>query len=363
MDVAIIGLPQSGKTTLFNALTRGQSSSIGASGPAGQTRVGVVKVPDPRLTRLAAMYQPEKVVQAEITYWDPAGMESSARSQGIAGRHRNILQGADAFLLVVRAFDDASVSHPSNTVDPGKDLETMLLELVFADLEVLERATERLGDNIRKAKVEERRALSQHLASVEKVKLALEAGTPLRRQQLATSEAAFLTNYQPLSAKPVIVAFNTGESGPEVNLVKVLANPQEAAGMGEVSLCAKLEADLALMTDAEAHEFRIALGIGDSLVSRVVRVTYETLGLVSFLTIGDDEVRAWSVPSGMAAQEAAGAVHSDFQKGFIRAEVIHFDDLVRCGSIAQGRREGVLRSEGKSYPVKDGDVIDFLVNP
>jgi hypothetical protein len=363
MDVAIIGLPQSGKTTLFNALTRGQSSSIGAGGPGGQMRVGVVKVPDPRLTVLAEMYQPEKVVQAEIKCWDLPGIETSARSQGIAGRHRSILQGADAFLLVVRAFNDPSVPHPSTTVDPGRDLATMLVELAFADLEVLERATERLGDNIRKAKQEERRALTQHLAAVEKVKLALEVGTPMRRQQLTSSESAFMINYQPLSAKPVIVAFNTDESGPEVTLGKVLANPVEAAGLGGVSLCAKLEADLALMPDAEAEEFRIALGIGDSLVSRVVRVTYETLGLVSFLTIGDDEVRAWSVPSGMPAQEAAGAVHSDFQRGFIRAEVIPYDDLVRCGSIAQGRREGVLRSEGKTYPVKDGDVIDFLVNP
>jgi len=363
MNVAIIGLPQSGKTTVFNALTRGQSSSIGTGGAGGQMRVGVVKVPDSRLTLLAEMYQPEKVVQAEITYWDLAGLESSARSQGIAGRHRNILQGADAFLLVVRAFNDPSVSHPSTTVDPGRDLETMLVELAFADLEVLERATERLGDNIRKAKVEERRALTQHLAAVEKVKLALEVGVPLRRQQLTRSESAFMINYQPLSAKPVIVAFNTDESGAEVALGKLLANPEDAAGLGEVSLCAKLEADLAQMPDEEASEYRRELGLGESALSKVVAVSYELLGLVSFLTIGDDEVRAWSVPSGMPAQEAAGAVHSDFKRGFIRAEVIPFDDLVRCGSIAQGRRDGVLRSEGKSYPVKDGDVIDFLVNP
>lgn len=363
MDVAIIGLPQSGKTTLFNALTRGQSSAIGAGGPAGQMRVGVVKVPDPRLNLLAEMYQPEKVVHAEIRYWDIPGTEASARAQGIAGRTRNTLQGVDTLLLVVRAFTNPAVPHSRGSVDPSRDLVGMLDELTLADLEVLERAAEQLTDRLKKSRVAERPALTPHFETIQKVKEGIESGVPVRRQQLAASESGFVAGYQLLGAKPVLVAFNCDETGPEVLLSQVGLGQERAVGLGEVNLCAKLEADLAQMPYDEASEYRRELGLGESALSKVVAVSYELLGLVSFLTIGDDEVRAWSVPVGTPAQQAAGAVHSDFQKGFIRAEVIHFDDLVRCGSIAQGRREGVLRSEGKSYPVKDGDVIDFLVNP
>lgn len=362
MDIAIIGLPQCGKTTLFNALTRGKADTTGVGGAASQMHVGVVKVPDPRLDALREMYRRPKAVPVEIKYWDLPGPESLARSQGISGKYRNVLQGADAFLLVVRAFSNPGVPHPVGSGGPGQDLEAMLGELALADLEVLERAGERLEGDIKRSKPAERPVLVRHQEAIQKVTQGIESGIPLRRQHLADSEASFLTGYQLFTGKPVVVAFNTDEAGPELFVSQLGLNSDAIAGLGEVSLCGKLEAELALMSEAEEAEFREALGLGKPARSRVIEVSYRTLGLVSFLTIGDDLVQAWSVPAGLSAQDAAGTIHTDFHRGFIRAEVIPFDDLVRCGSIAQGRKEGVLRSEGKTYQVRDGDVIHFLVN-
>ena len=362
MEIAIIGLPQSGKTTVFNALTAGHSATTSAGGGAGPLNVGVVKVIDTRLATLGHMYAPRKVVHAEIKFWDlpPAGRDSP--NQLLNGRQRNLLQGADAMLLVVRAFDSSATPHPSGSVDPARDLSAMLVELALADLESLERAEERLANNFNKSKPEERPALVTQLETVRKVKAALEDGVPFRRQVLTGSESAALADFQLLTGKPVVVAFNIGESDPAPTLDGLGLDEESAAGLGEVDLSARLEEDLALMPEDEAEEFRLALGLDEPAIERVKRVCYSTVGLVSFLTVGDDEVRAWPVPEGIQAQQAAGTIHTDFTRGFIRAEVIRFDDLVRCGSIAQGRKEGVLRSEGKTYPVRDGDVINFLIN-
>ena len=362
MDIGIIGLPQSGKTTVFNALTRGNADTSGASGSATEMHLGVVKVPDQRLEVLSGMYNPKRVVPAEIKYWDVPGPESLAKSQGIVGKYRNILQGADAFLVVIRAFDNPAVVHPLMTIDPGRDLETMLGELTFADLEVADRAVERLEDGMKKAKPAERPALTRQLETIRKVKAGLEDGIPLRAQQVTESEQAILINYQLLTGKPLIVVFNTGEDGPEPSLEDLGVEIPGAESVGEVCLSASLEAELALMSDEEAEEFRNDLGLDESAMTRVIRSSYSTLGLISFLTVGPDEVRAWSVPDGLPAQEAAGTIHSDFVRGFIRAEVVPYDDLCRCGNIAQSRKEGALRSEGKTYQVRDGDVINFLVN-
>ena len=361
MDIAIIGLPQSGKTSVFNALTGGAAESSSAGG-GSEIHIGVVKVPDPRLDVLAGMYNPRKVVPAEIKYWDIPGSAAEGKGSGITGRHRNVLQAADAFLLVVRAFDHPSVPHPSGTVDPARDLTAMLEELSFADIEVLDRSAERLREGFNKAKPDERPRVTRHLEAVNKVKAGLESGTPLRLQELTESENAFIVAYQLLTGKPVVVAFNIGESADDVFLSGLPLPSQTLTGIGEVSLSAKIEAELALMPSEEAEEFRQDLGLGESALAQVIRVSYATVGLVSFLTVGEDEVRAWSVRDGLPAQEAAGTIHTDFTRGFIRAEVIPYDDLSRCGSMAQGRKEGVLRSEGKTYPVQDGDVIHFLIN-
>lgn len=362
MDLGIIGLPQSGKTTVFNALTHGHADTTGATGSASEMHLGVVKVLDPRLDRLAEMYNPRKVVHAEIKYWDLPGAGLTPQSRGIGGQHRNILQGADAFLLVVRAFTNPAVAHPQESIDPGRDLETMLAELTFADLDVMERAQQRLNDAMKKSQVAERPTLTRQLEAIVKVKESLERDVPLRRQRLNDFEASFIADYQLLTRKPVIVAFNTDESGPELSLDRLNLDPEVTADLSEVNLPGRLEADLALMSEEEEAEFRQDLGLEESAMSRVIGISYQTVGLISFLTVGEDEVRAWSVTDGLPAQEAAGAIHTDFFRGFIRAEVIPYQDLSRCGSEAQGRKEGLLRSEGKTYRVKDGDVIHFLIN-
>lgn len=363
MNIAIIGLPQCGKSAAFNALTAGHAAAEG--GGAAPVQVGVVKVVDPRLDALERMYLPRKVVYAELRFWDlpPAPADRTPRQQALSGRHRNILQGADALLLVVRAFADELQGPP----DPAGELAEMLNELALADLETLERAESRLADALKKSRPAERPALQPQADAVRKAKESLESGIRIRRQELTPSERAAMADYQLLTAKPVIAAFNTGENETAENaaapsLAALGLPPAMTAGLGEVHLCARLEEDLALLPADEAAEFRRALGLGRSALERVKRVCYETAGLVSFLTVGEDEVRAWPVAAGIAALDAAGAIHSDFIRGFIRAEVIRYEDLVRCGSVAQGRKEGLLRSEGKTYPVKDGDVINFLIN-
>ena len=357
MDIAIIGLPQSGKTTTFNVLTAGHGAATGG-GSAGPVQVGVVKVIDQRLSVLGDMYHPRKVVYAEIKYWDLPPADRANRNQGLAGRHRNILQGADALLLVVRAFDDDL----QGAAQPAGDLAGMLSELALADLETLERVEARLSDSLKKSKPTERPALIPQAEAVRKCREMLESGIRVRQQELSPSERTAIVDYQLLTDKPIIVAFNTDESGEAPNIGSLGLPSELTDGLGAVELCARLEEDLALMTEDEADEFRDALGLSESAVDRVKQVCYETVGLVSFLTVGEDEVRAWPVRDGIPALDAAGTIHTDFVRGFIRAEVIHYDDLVRCGSVAQGRKEGVLRSEGKAYTVKDGDVINFLIN-
>ena len=361
MDLALIGLPQSGKTTLFNALTAGHGAAA-TGGPGRSTRVGVVKVPDPRALVLAEMYFPRKIVYPEIRYWDWAGQDEGGNAFDIGGRVRNTLQAADAFLLVVRAFSNPSVHHPYGSVDPGRDLRAVLGELMLADMEVLERAVERQQDGFKKSKPVERPQLERQLEATIKVKEGVEAGEPLRCQTLTESEAALVRDYQLLTAKPVIVAFNGDENALPTRLEQLGLYPEEITGLGEVSVCAGVEADLAEMDTEEEEEFRREMGLGEPATSQVIRTCYDTLGLVSFLTVGDDEVRAWSIPEGLPAQQAAATIHTDFYRGFVRAEVIPYNDLVRCGGIPQGRKEGVVRSEGKTYPVQDGDVINFLVN-
>ena len=361
MDIAIVGLPRSGKSTVFNALTAGHFATTSAGG-AGAVNVGVVKVADSRLATLREMYNPRKVVPAEIKFWDlPAG-EWDSPKQVLGGRQRNLLQAADAILLIVRSFDDPAVTHPLGALDPERDLRSLLEELSLADLESLDRADERLAGNFNKAKPAERPQLANQLEAIRKMKSAIESGVPARDQQLAASEAAALSDFQLLTGKPVVVAFNTGESGPAPTLAALSLPSATVAGLEEVALPARLEEDLTLMTDEEAAEFREAFGLEEPAIERVKRACYDAAGLISFLTVGEDEVRAWPVPQGIPAQDAAGAIHSDFYRGFIRAEVIPYNDLTRCGSIAQGRKEGVLRSEGKTYMVQDGDVINFLVN-
>ncbi len=363
MEIAIIGLPQSGKTTVFNALTPSDAGIAGSRSPSREVHVGVAKVPEPRLDALAQMFPRGKIVQASVTYLDVPVSEGTA-DRGIAGRHLNFLQRVDAFLLVVRAFKDPAVAHPSSNVDPEQDASNMMEELAFSDLGIVERAMERRQISLKGAKVSEREAIGRDLALLTSIKETLEAEKAVRELELTSEQKRELSSYGLLTAKPLLVVFNIDEEDLADASVtsERLTRKYDQPGVRAMAMCCKLEAELAQLVPEEQEEFRSSLGAGESGSARVIDLSFALLDLVSFLTVGDDEVRAWPVPRGTPALNAAGKVHSDIERGFIRAEVVAFDDLAACGSLTETRRRGLLRLEGKSYLVQDGDVIDFLFN-
>ncbi|MGH2541455.1 MAG: redox-regulated ATPase YchF, partial [Ardenticatenaceae bacterium] len=334
MDIAIIGLPRSGKTTIFNAVTRGSAEVAAYGSPQGKPNIGVAKVPDERLDVLTGMYRPRRTVPAEVVYVDiPAAPEGLGKTRGISGEFLNHLQRADALLVVSRAFEDPSVTHIADTIDPFRDIETMMYELAFSDLEILERRLSRIGDGFKGARGTERDALAKEQALIERLKAALEGGAPVRDQSLTSDEQRMLGGFQFLTGKPLIVVVNVGEDqiGDIPEIEERLAAEVAAPRIRAAALCGKLEMELAQMDEADEQEFRESLGAGESGLNRMIRVSYDVLDLVTFLTVGEDEVRAWPVTKGTPAAKAAGKIHSDLERGFIRAEVVKYADLVRCG--------------------------------
>ena len=362
MEIGIIGLPASGKTTVFNALTRGWAD-VAAYG--GKPNVGVAAVPDARLDRLAVLYEPRKPVPAMVSYVDiPPPASPSGRTRGISGQYLNDLQRVDALLIVARAFNDEAVLHVDGSVDPFRDVENMLLELLFSDLDLLERRLQRLDESSKGAKAAERDAIEKERDLLQRIKEQLEAETPIRDQQFTREQADLLRGFQFLTSKPLIVLLNIDEDDLDEaqRLEERLAGAVQGPSIRAAALCGKLEMDLAQMDAAEEAEFREAIGAGESGMNRVIRLSYDVVGLITFLTIGDDEVRAWELPKGITASRAAGKIHTDFEQGFIRAEVVPYDDLVACGGFAEARKRGVLRQEGKNYIVQDGDAVHVLFN-
>ncbi len=363
MEIGIIGLPQSGKTTVFNAVTRGHADTVPSGAGRSHVNVGVAKVPDPRLQVLSDMFHSKRIVPAEVQYVDIPGTAEGI-SKGIGGEHLDILQGSDAMLLVVRAFEDPAVPHVEESVEPYRDAATLELELTFSDLGILERRSERVRASLKGAKAAERSALRKEEEMLQGIRKSLEEEEPLRQQSLSPEARALANNYHLLTGKPLVVLFNTGEEAAaesqevEEEMARRLGKPHLATA----AFCGKLEMELAQMTEDEEEEFRASLGAGESGLERMVRLSYGAVDLVSFLTTGEDETRAWSVVRGTRAPQAAGKVHSDIERGFIRAEVVPFEELQRSGSMAEARRRGVLRAEGKQYVVRDGDVINFLFN-
>ena len=370
MEIALIGLPQSGKTTLLKALTQGRAQSASSGSGWQEVQVGVAGMSDPRLDTLVKIFNPEKVVPAEVRYLDvPAGQRTSAETNewaGIGGQFLNLLQGADALLLVIRAFEDPSVPHVRGSVDPHRDIADVEAELALSDLAILERRVAKIEANLKGSGGHERDTLLKETAVLQRVKEELEKGVPLREQQVTSEEATLLSNYQLLTAKPLLIALNADEGslpGGAGLERAVAANGSEAsAGVGVVALCAKLELELSQLDSDDEREFRESMGLEESGVDRVVSLSHQLLSLISFFTYGPDEVRSWSVASDTPAVKAAGKIHSDIERGFIRAEVMAFDDLARCGSVAQCKKEGLFRLEGKGYPIKDGDAVIFLFN-
>ncbi len=346
MKLGIIGLPQSGKTTLFNALTRGHAP-ISASAGRLEVHTAIVDVPDERIDRLSAMFKPRKTIYAKVTYADIAGLEGSAAKGGISGPLLNQLSQMDGFIHVVRCFEAHDVPHPAGSVDPARDVETMLGELILNDLVLVERKLERLAEERRKGG-SDKALIERQTALFNRLREALEAGTPLRAIELSAEEQRELSSFGLLTRKPILTVFNLGE-GQEA--------PQLALDHPSIALQGKLEMELAQLAPEDAALFMAEYGIQELGLSRVIRLSYELLQLQSFFTVGEDEVRAWTVRRGATALEAAGVIHSDLQRGFVRAEVISYEDLIALGSLAEARARGKLRLEGKDYIVQDGDIL------
>jgi GTP-binding protein YchF len=364
MQIAIVGLAGSGKTTVFNTLTRGHAETGGYGGVT--LNVGVVKVPDERLDRLAEIFKPKKVVQADVTYVDlpapPASSEGRVGTEGLPAEHLARLRDSDALLHVVRAFEDPSNPHPSGNVDPARDLEQLDLEFLLADLAMAERRLERLKGSGRHGTQAEREAAEREEVVVRRIHAGLEAGTPIRDLGLDADESKAIRGFRFLTEKPVLVLLNIGEQdigrAPEL-VASVAAGYQHQHAMVD-ALSAKIEMELGELDADEAAVFMEELGLRESSLGRVIALSYRLLGLISFLTAGPDEVRAWPIPDGSSAVDAAGAIHSDLAKGFIRAETVGYEDLLTLGSTAEARKAGRLRSEGKTYKVRDGDVLEIL---
>jgi GTP-binding protein YchF len=364
MKLGIIGLARAGKTTVFNAVTRG-TATVGAYSAATQPNMGVVNVPDERVDALSAVFKPKKTTYATIQYVDfPAAGENFGRGEGPGGKFLNELARMDALIHVVRAFDDESVPHPEVTVDPDRDIATMDLELAFADMAVIERRVARLDTEIRSMKAGEREAPQRTRDLLLRIKEGLEAEMPVRAQTITADEWRLLESSQFLTALPLLVVVNAGEAdlARRAELEEAWAAKYRAPKRDVAVFSGKFEMELNELGDDDAADFRAAAGVTESGMAEAIRRSYALLGLISFLTAGPDECRAWTVEAGATAPEAAGKIHSDLQRGFIRAEVVRWEDLVAAGSEAEAKKRGLMRTEGKQYVVHDGDVLNILFN-
>jgi GTP-binding protein YchF len=360
MQVTIVGLPGSGKTTIFNALT-GIQAETGFSGARAAPNLAVVKVPDSRLDRLAELYHPRKVTPADVTYADVAIPVGAAGEGTVAPDLLAQVRNADALVHVLRAFDDPGADRPA---DPWRDLEELDLEYAVADLGVVQKRLEKLRTTGRHGSQAERDANAIEEALLERIEPQLAEGRPLRGLSLDDDDEKRLRGYRFLTQKPVLALVNVDEARLG-EAAAIEEEGQERHGGPQVKVAAlagKLEAEIAQLSPEEARPFLEDLGIAEASRGRVIRLTYGLLGLFSFFTGGEDECRAWTLRQGATAVDAAAAIHTDLARGFIRAEVVTFDDLMACGSTAEARRRGLLRSEGKGYEVKDGDVIEVLFN-
>jgi GTP-binding protein YchF len=362
MEIGIIGLPRSGKTTIFNAVTKGR---VAVAGYSEKPNVGVAKVPDNRLDTLSQMYQPKRTVPAEITYIDiPPPPEGFGKTRGIGGEYLNALQSTDALMVVVRGFEDPSVAHVDQTIEPGRDAENMLMEMIFSDIEVLDRRLNRIKNGRKGGKPQEREALGKEQSILQRIKDDLDAGVAIRNQTLSADEVKFLSGFGFLTTKPIITVINVGEDQLDQSeyLEHPLIHTLSDSDVRATVMCAKLEMELGQMTPEEEEEFRQDLGAGESSLNQMVRLSYEVVDQINFFTVGEDEVKAWEIRRTTVAQKAAGRIHSDLERGFIRAEVISYENLIHYGGLNEAQKYGVVRKEGKEYIVKDGDILNILFN-
>lgn len=364
MKLGIVGLPNVGKSTLFNSLTKAGAESANYPFCTIDPNVGIVAVPDERLTKLTELYHSAKTTPAVIEFVDIAGLvKGASKGEGLGNQFLANIREVDAILHVVRCFDDSNVIHVDGSVDPLRDIETINFELIFSDLEVLER---RIAKTVRGAKND--KTLAKELELQNRMKEHLEAGKLAKTFETTDEdELKWLQEYNLLTYKPVIFAANVceddladdGSSNAYVASVKKYATESDC----EVFVvCAEIEAEISELEEAERQEFLEAMGLTESGLEKLIRASYSLLGLISYLTAGETETRAWTITKGTKAPQAAGKIHSDFERGFIRAEIVRYEDLISLGSLNAAKEKGLLRSEGKEYVVQDGDVILFKFN-
>ena len=358
MRLGIIGLPNSGKTTIFNALTGSDMETVAVAGGRFELHTAVVNVPDRRVDRLSAMYNPKKTTYTQVTYVDIAGLDKGVGEGGIQGQFRQELSQVDGYVHVVRVFEDDTVPHPYEDIDPARDLEMLDTELLLTDLVTIETRLERIQNDIRVKGKNVDKSVTSEGELLEKMQAHLEDEKPLRSFGLTAEQEKSLRGYGFLTLKPVLVVLNMGEETHDPQSLVTYDHPQSTVA----GLQGKIEAEIAQLEAEDAEMFMEEFGITERGADKVIRLSYELMAIQSFFTVGEDEVRAWSVPIGATAPEAAGAIHSDLQKGFIRAEVMRYDDLLDGGSEAALKASGKFRLEGKEYVVQDGDVVHIRFN-
>lgn len=365
--LVIIGLPSTGKTTVFNALTHAEAATgnFGASGD--EPNLATVKVPDPRLDALTDLFKPERKMPADVQYLDVAGIAKGIAEKGMSGQLLGHLSQADTLVHVVRAFEDSNIAHTEETVDPIRDIETLNLELLFSDLGLIEKRMLRIESQLGKMRGPEKEINERELAVLVILKAAIESDKPLREviDDIDPDDYKLVRGFGFLTAKPLLILLNTGEDQLGEPTEALLAKARATLGGPKVSIDAiagKIEMEIGQLDAEDASAFMADLGIRESGLDRIIRESFNLLGLMPFFTVGPDECRAWTIRRGATALEAAGEIHSDIQRGFIRGEVIGYDAMIEARTMAEVRKAGALRREGKTYVVQDGDIINFLFN-